>query len=66
MPLRVEGAARTMRGVPPRPRDLLPLRRIWREAVGLVLTHGRGTGQIRRGPQAAGHRGHRARQLGAP
>ena len=41
----------------------------WRnscEADGLVLAAGRSTGQIRRVPHAAGHRGRRARQLGAP
>ena len=41
-------------------------RRVSREADGLVLAAGRGTGQIRRAPHAAGHRGRRARQLGAP
>ena len=38
----------------------------FREANGLVLAAGCGTGLIRRVPHAAGHRGHRARQLGAP
>jgi hypothetical protein len=55
-----------MRGVPPHGRDLLTFERIWREADGLVLTHGRGAGLIWRAPHAAGHRGRRARQLGTP
>jgi hypothetical protein len=42
------------------------LRRSLREANGLMLTNGRGTGVIRRAPHAAGHRGRRARQLGTP
>jgi hypothetical protein len=41
-------------------------RRYPREPDGLVLVARRGIGQIRRVPHAAGHRGHRARQLGAP
>ena len=67
VPLRVEGAARTMRGVPSPCAVTFPGdRRNSREADGLVLAAGRGTGQIRRVPHAAGHRGRRARQLGAP
>ena len=53
-----------MRGVPPR--DLPGGRRDSREADGPILAAGRGTGQIRRVPHAAGHWGRWARQLGAP
>ncbi len=66
VPLQVEGAAWTMRGVPPRCLVTFPatvqLVRGWRPSP----RGGRSTGQIRRAPHAAGHRGHRARQRGAP
>jgi hypothetical protein len=67
VPLRVEGAARTMRGVPP-PVAVTFSRRRRNPPVldSLVLATGRGTGGMRRAPRAAGHRGRRARQLGAP
>ena len=56
-----------MRGVPPPwPSDLPGVGATRARLDGLVLAAGRGTGQIRRAPHAAGHRGHRARQLGAP
>ncbi len=47
-----------MRGVPARSlRHLHGDRRTRREADGLAVVGGRGTGEVRRGPQAAGHRG---------
>jgi hypothetical protein len=63
VPLTLEGPARTMRGVPTCSlRHFHGSRRTWRVGVGF----GRGAGWcgsgIRRGPQAAGYRGCRARQ----
>ncbi len=56
-PLRLEGPARTMRGVPRRGCDIFPAIGVSgeRDRPGRGLG-GRGSG-IRRGPQAAGHRG---------
>ena len=45
MPLRVEGAARTMRGVPSSVAVVSWRRCSSREAIGLVLADGRGTGR---------------------
>jgi hypothetical protein len=65
-PLRLEGPVRTVRGVPSPTVVLLPRWRIWRVPDGLVPHGWARRREIRRAPHAAGHRGHRARQLGAP
>jgi hypothetical protein len=47
-----------MRGVPARcTRHSLGDRCTWREGLGLATAGGRGSGDVRREPQAAGHRG---------
>ena len=64
-PLRPERPTRTMRGVPTPMSVTFTAAAQLVQAGGLILAAGHGTGRIRRAPHAAGHPGHRARQLGA-